>query len=211
MQQFNLDTWLKNKSRKIITRTGKPVRIVCWDSPNKTFPIVGFVDNEPEIFAWDCFGYYREGHIENENDLFFEDKKKEELTEFEKELQTIISEGSYWTSDDGSISTCCHFGNKEIKKISPQILDLARKEFEKELEGYILITPADFYKEINKAFKHGKEDVFRSFHKLEKTKDMIDPTIPVMYTNGVSMKSYVEYNGYKVCINELFESLPKEE
>jgi hypothetical protein len=32
-----------------------------------------------------------------------------------------------------------------------------------------------------------------------------------MYTNAASMKSYIEYNGYKVCINELFKSLPKEE
>lgn len=71
MQKFNLDTWLKNNSSEIVTRTGKPVRIVCWDSPNEVFPIVGFVDNKPEIFTWDYFGYCREGHIENENDLFF--------------------------------------------------------------------------------------------------------------------------------------------
>ena len=92
MQQFNLDTWLKNKSRKIITRTGKPVRIVCWDSPNKTFPIVGFVDNEPEIFTWDCFGYCREGHIENENDLFFVDEEDKELTEFNDECYDFTFE-----------------------------------------------------------------------------------------------------------------------
>lgn len=78
MEQFDLSVWLKDKSRKVVTRTGKPVRIVCWDSPNKTFPIVGFVDNEEEIFVWDCFGYCREGHIESDVDLFFAD---EEVTE----------------------------------------------------------------------------------------------------------------------------------
>ena len=92
MQQFDLDTWLKNKSREIVTRIGKPVRIVCWDSPNKVFPIVGFIDNEPEIFTWDCFGYCREGHIENENDLFFVDEEDKELTEFNDECYDFTFE-----------------------------------------------------------------------------------------------------------------------
>lgn len=103
------------------------------------------------------------------------------LTEFETQLQTIISEASHWTSEDGSISTYCQFGNKEIKRISAQIVDLARKEILKDLP------------------------------KLEKTKDVIDSTIPVMYTNAASMKTYVEYHGYKLCINDMFEKLPKEE
>jgi hypothetical protein len=71
MKRFNLDDWLKNRSRRVAIKDGRPVRIVCWDSPNKAFPIVGFIDNEPEIFVWDCFGYCCEGHIETEFDLFF--------------------------------------------------------------------------------------------------------------------------------------------
>lgn len=32
MEQFNLDIWLQDRSRKIVTRDGRPVRIVCWDA-----------------------------------------------------------------------------------------------------------------------------------------------------------------------------------
>ena len=76
MAQFDLKVWVQDKSREVITRDGRPVRIVCWDSPNKTFPIVGFVKNEEEIFVWDCFGYCREGHIERDVDLVFADAKE---------------------------------------------------------------------------------------------------------------------------------------
>ena len=89
MEQFLLEKWLQDKSRKVVTRTGKPVRIVCWDSPNKTFPIVGFVDNEEEIFVWDCFGYCREGHIESDVDLFFADAK-ENLSEDERIRKALL-------------------------------------------------------------------------------------------------------------------------
>jgi len=30
-QKFDLSLWLKDKSRKVVTRDGRSVRIVCWD------------------------------------------------------------------------------------------------------------------------------------------------------------------------------------
>jgi hypothetical protein len=129
-QQFDLSVWLQDKSRKVVTREGKPVRIICWDLKCNT-PIIAAIQWNQE--REDCYCYNTVGWCANnvgELDLFFAD---EELTEFEKELQTIISEASHWTSDDGSISTYCQFGDKEIKKISGQILDLARKELLKDL------------------------------------------------------------------------------
>ena len=83
---------IKNRSRKVITRDGKPVRIVCWDSPNKAFPIVGFIDDNPTVFVWDNYGYSKAGHVESKCDLFFAEEE-EKLTEFEKEYKKLYMEG----------------------------------------------------------------------------------------------------------------------
>jgi len=132
MERFNLDIWLQAKSRKVVTRDRKPVRIVCWDKLGD-YPIIGCIkysDDYEDFETYNIDGSKYSFNREDPNDLFFAD---EELTEFEKELQTIISEASHWTSEDGSISTYCQFGDKEIKKISAQVLDLARKEILKDL------------------------------------------------------------------------------
>jgi len=122
-----------------------------------------------------------------------------------------------------------------VNEIDKTLLDLIRKDVEKDIENsavefaksYIEDVNPSFekvkeseelwkwkmscLKGVNKAYTKGKEDALKSLPKLEKTKDVIVPTIPVMYTNSASMKSYVEYNGYRLCINDAFEKLSKEE
>jgi hypothetical protein len=141
MEQFSLEKWLKDKSRKICTRRGNPVRILCTDRKHGE-------DELPVVFLEECSngGEFllscksdgtSDEHYATQYDLFFDDEEK--LTEFEKKLQTIISDVLHWTSDDGSI---CYFGDKEIKKISTQILDLARKEILKSFPMWKKITEA---------------------------------------------------------------------
>ena len=45
MEQFNLDTWLQDKSRKVVTRSGYNVRILCTDQRGN-MPIVALVEFE---------------------------------------------------------------------------------------------------------------------------------------------------------------------
>lgn len=40
MKQFNLDEYLKNPNRKIVTRDGRAVRIICIDKKSDAWPIV---------------------------------------------------------------------------------------------------------------------------------------------------------------------------
>ena len=40
MKQFNLEEYLKNPSKKIVTRDGRDVRIICTDFDNPDFPVV---------------------------------------------------------------------------------------------------------------------------------------------------------------------------
>ena len=44
MKPFNLEEYLKNPSRKVVTRDGRPVRIICTDRKGAT-PIIALVND----------------------------------------------------------------------------------------------------------------------------------------------------------------------
>ena len=78
MKQFNLDEYLKNPNRKVITRDGRDVRIVCTDCKNYEYPIVALVTYNDDEFVVNCT---KEGKCHTPNkykyDLFFTPEKKE--------------------------------------------------------------------------------------------------------------------------------------
>ena len=41
MKQFNLEEYLANPSRKVVTRDGRDVRVICTDFDNPDFPVIG--------------------------------------------------------------------------------------------------------------------------------------------------------------------------
>ena len=43
MKQFNLDEYLQNPSRPVVTRDGRPVRIICTDANREETPVVALV------------------------------------------------------------------------------------------------------------------------------------------------------------------------
>ena len=129
MKQFNLEEWLKNKNRKVVTRDGRPVRIVCWDVKSIS-PIIGIIqDRLGGEFArnYALNGRYSTQN-ESEYDLFFADEE-EKLTEFEKQLGVYI----YFPK------LSCEFDEEEKKYIrdaANTLLNLARKEILKDLKNY---------------------------------------------------------------------------
>ena len=48
MEQFNLDTWLQDKSRKVVTRDGEEVKIIDANATDKNNPIVGYIYHKQE-------------------------------------------------------------------------------------------------------------------------------------------------------------------
>ena len=79
MKRFNLEEYLANPSREVVTRDGHSVRILCTDARNNNYPIVALVSLKggTEILC----GYTKEGtrlcdkiHLD---DLFFATKKRE--------------------------------------------------------------------------------------------------------------------------------------
>lgn len=81
MKQFNLDEYLKNSNRKVITRDGHDVRIVCTNCKNYEYPIVALVTCDDDEFVVNCT---KEGKCHTSNkykyDLFFVPEKKEGWT-----------------------------------------------------------------------------------------------------------------------------------
>ena len=73
---FNLEKWLQDKSRKIRTGDGRPVRIICIDRKGKSGNIVGLVgEDESLIYVWNNNGIHIVSCME-ENNLFFAEEDK---------------------------------------------------------------------------------------------------------------------------------------
>ena len=78
MKQFSLSEYLKNPSRKVVTREGKPARIVCTDAKGK-YPVVALITTEENFEIAHHFkedGTYIDGAV-NLSDLFFTTEKEE--------------------------------------------------------------------------------------------------------------------------------------
>ena len=80
MEQFSLDKYLENPSRKVVTRNGRNVRIICTDKKGFDYPIVALIENKLEGFEGALY-YTKDGkYIANESsdsDLFFAPEKHE--------------------------------------------------------------------------------------------------------------------------------------
>lgn len=81
MKQFNLEEYLKNPSRKVVTGSGKDVRIICIDAKSGVFrPIITLVE-EPNgserIVTYTNEGHYYLCEPSKVNDLFFAPEKHE--------------------------------------------------------------------------------------------------------------------------------------
>lgn len=83
MRQFNLEEYLKNPSRKVVTRNGKNVRIICTDAKFIT-PIVALIESNgadaihfyyPNGKTTDSIGIL--AALRTPIDLFFAPKKRD--------------------------------------------------------------------------------------------------------------------------------------
>lgn len=79
MKQFNLEEYLKNPNKKVVTRDGRNVRIICTDRKGTEYSVVALctMSNVSE----DCYFYFPNGRMylcaDSCLDLFFAPEKKE--------------------------------------------------------------------------------------------------------------------------------------
>ena len=79
MEQFSLEKYLANPSRKVVTRDGRRARIICTDAMGD-YPLVALVEvldgTAERADSFTSKGSYYIGEISN-NDLFFASEKHE--------------------------------------------------------------------------------------------------------------------------------------
>ena len=79
MKAFSLEEYLKDPSRKVVTRDGRNVRIICTDRVG-IFPIIGLISSDSIADFEEIVWYTKEGvcntSTENRHDLFFAEKQE---------------------------------------------------------------------------------------------------------------------------------------
>ena len=78
MKQFSLEEYLKNPSKKVVTRDGRSARIRCTDRIDPYFPIVALISTESgeDIVEYTSNGLHWLG-AKTDYDLFFAPEKHE--------------------------------------------------------------------------------------------------------------------------------------
>ena len=81
MKQFNLEEYLANPNRKVVTRDGRSVRIRCTDRKSEEQPIVALVESLTEdseyVGTYRKDGRWSTSGCASDLDLFFAPEKKE--------------------------------------------------------------------------------------------------------------------------------------
>ena len=76
MKQFNIEDYVQNPNRKVVTRDGHSVRIICTDRISD-YPVVALVSGE---YSEDLISYTKDGEVyttlEDDYDLFFAPESK---------------------------------------------------------------------------------------------------------------------------------------
>ena len=104
MEEFNLEKYLENPNRKVVTRDGRSARIICTNRLDENYPVLALVNNEgaEECHSYTTFGkLYTNQKIDCELDLFFAPVKKSAWINLYK-MNSIISPGprAYDTKED---------------------------------------------------------------------------------------------------------------
>ena len=121
MEQFSLEKYLANPSRKLVTGDGRKVKILCTNRKSP-YPIVALVENHDsnteDVYSYRENGLYSLFSLSEQNNLFFAPEKHEEqitverfnpntLKPYDKVLVRDCYSGN-WVCDLFS-----HIGNKD--------------------------------------------------------------------------------------------------
>lgn len=110
MKQFNLEEYLKNPSRKVVTRDGRNVRIICTDAKGD-FPIVALMET-PDGSTEFPHKFKNNGHFLNGDEnyhlnLFFTSVKHEGWVNLYKDSDGVYaSMDTFKTKEEAEALSC---------------------------------------------------------------------------------------------------------
>ena len=112
MIQFSLEEYLKNPNKKVVTRDGRDVRIICTDRVSeKGYPLVVLVmkDGHEFVHTYNMYGQFYTADTNHDLDLFFAPEKHEGWLNIYKAgvqretlgyLQTRYAGSSIWPTEE---------------------------------------------------------------------------------------------------------------
>lgn len=118
MKRFSLQEYLANPSRKIVTRDGKPVRILCTDAKGD-YPVIGLVyypngDERESPESYTENGRY-DFADEGSRDLFFSPEKREGWVNIYKDNIDRTVGAVYTNKEEAEKNrTTCHVATIKI-------------------------------------------------------------------------------------------------
>ena len=96
MEQFSLEKYLANPSRKLVTGDGRKVKILCTNRKSP-YPIVALVENHDsnteDVYSYRENGLYSLFSLSEQNNLFFAPEKHEGWVNIYKEGTNRYLEG----------------------------------------------------------------------------------------------------------------------
>lgn len=102
MKPFNLDEYLANPSKKVVTRDGDNVRIICTDARGD-YPIITLVEKPHEvrdmIYSYTKEGYFYVTGNPSPFDLFFAPEKHEGWVNIYKAGSNRSSSSHIWSTE----------------------------------------------------------------------------------------------------------------
>lgn len=106
MKQFNLEEYLKNPNRKLVTRDGKSVRIICFDRKGVNYPIMALIDNEKGseyLMTYNSNGKSYCSMTDEPYDLFFAPEKKECWINIYKDSYGSPRTGTFYSTKEEAL------------------------------------------------------------------------------------------------------------
>lgn len=101
MKQFSLEEYLKNPSRKVVTRDGRSVRIICTDRKSKyNCPIIALIEQFGGEEDFLCYPTNGEWPTCKNIDLFFAPEKHEGWVNVHKVENTPYLDTCIWPTEE---------------------------------------------------------------------------------------------------------------
>ena len=99
MKRFSLEEYLKNPSRKVVTRDGRDVRIICTDFDNPNYPGICEIKGSKWPFSFATNGELIKGK-KLSCDLFFAPEKREGWTNVYEEGTNRYLDGCICSTEE---------------------------------------------------------------------------------------------------------------
>ena len=116
MKLFNLEEYLKNPNREVVTRDGRDVRIICTDFDNPDYPVIGEIRGHKWPISFATNGEAINGR-QLSCDLFFAPEKHEGWINVYKWGENYRYAGDVFSSKEKALNSITGCDNVATIKI----------------------------------------------------------------------------------------------